>query len=138
MSLLSIFILSFCWQAEARVLVKIEGARDTPGTFWLGVFSDEEAFEMDAPDQSIKIECVPGSSGFTYELKLLEGVYGISVLHDENENKDMDYNFIGIPSEGFGFSNYYHTAFRKPVFSDFNFELKPGEKKEVTIRMKYY
>ena len=34
------------------------------------------------------------------------GEYGISVLHDENNNYKMDSNLIGMPKEGFGISNY--------------------------------
>ena len=34
-----------------------------------------------------------------------DGEYAISLLHDENENGDMDLNFIGYPLEGFGLAN---------------------------------
>lgn len=34
-----------------------------------------------------------------------QGDYAIALYHDENDNKKLDRNFIGIPREGFGFSN---------------------------------
>ena len=36
---------------------------------------------------------------------LKPGKYAVSVLHDANKNKDLDKNKLGIPKEGFGFSN---------------------------------
>jgi uncharacterized protein (DUF2141 family) len=33
------------------------------------------------------------------------GEYAVSVLHDENNNSQMDTNFLGIPDEGLGTSN---------------------------------
>ena len=39
---------------------------------------------------------------FPYRIGLPEGEYAISLFHDENENKELDTNFIGIPKEAFG------------------------------------
>ena len=33
------------------------------------------------------------------------GTYAIACLHDENGNGKMDYNVMGLPKEGYGFSN---------------------------------
>ena len=31
---------------------------------------------------------------------LRPGVYAVAVLHDENQNDEMDFNFLGMPLEG--------------------------------------
>ncbi|QYJ85133.1 DUF2141 domain-containing protein [Shewanella mesophila] len=36
---------------------------------------------------------------------LKPGEYAIKVIHDENDNNKLDSNFLGVPSEGYGFSN---------------------------------
>jgi uncharacterized protein (DUF2141 family) len=37
----------------------------------------------------------------SYTLKdILSGTYAITILHDENGNKNMDTNFLGLPKEG--------------------------------------
>lgn len=33
------------------------------------------------------------------------GTYAIACVHDENGNGKMDYNVVGLPKEGYGFSN---------------------------------
>lgn len=60
---------------------------------------------------------------------------GIALLDDENDNWKLDFGWF-LPKEGHAFSDYYHSALRKPVFSDFMFALK-GDK-HVVMKMKYY
>ena len=60
---------------------------------------------------------------------------GIALLDDENSNWELDIGWF-LPKEGHAFSDYYHTALRKPVYKDFRF-LLTGDKK-VVMKMKYY
>ncbi len=62
-------------------------------------------------------------------------VMGIALLDDENNNWEMDKGLF-LPKEGHAFSDYFHTSFRRPVYSDFAFLLS-GDK-IVTMKMKYY
>jgi uncharacterized protein (DUF2141 family) len=44
------------------------------------------------------------------------GRYAAVVIHDENSNMKLDRNFLGIPKEGFGFSNNPRVVFAAPSF----------------------
>ncbi|HEX2939566.1 MAG TPA: DUF2141 domain-containing protein, partial [Rhodopila sp.] len=46
------------------------------------------------------------------------GTYAVQVFQDENDNKAIDRNFIGIPTEGMGFSNDARFHFGPPSFAD--------------------
>jgi len=48
----------------------------------------------------------------------------------------MDYNMVGIPKEGFGFSNYYLSGFSKPKLKDFTFTVENGSV-QVSCKMRY-
>lgn len=50
------------------------------------------------------------------------GTYAILVLHDENNNKQMDYAASGMPTEEYGMSNNF-MGFGPPMFSDAKFEV---------------
>lgn len=65
------------------------------------------------------------------------GVFGISICDDESGNGKMDYNFVGVPKEGFGFSNFVLKKLSRPLFSDFSFQLKANETKSITVEIKY-
>src|SRR6185436_11618803 len=44
----------------------------------------------------------------------------IALLDDENANRKLDMGWV-LPKEGHAFSDYYHSALRKPVYDDFDF-----------------
>lgn len=46
------------------------------------------------------------------------GTYAVQVFHDANDNFDLDRNMIGMPLEGFGFSNDAPMRFGPPRFKD--------------------
>src|SRR5260221_14390399 len=54
---------------------------------------------------------------------------GIALLDDENSNWELDLGWF-LPKEGHAFSDYYHSALRKPVYKDFRF-LLTGNKKVI-------
>ena len=50
-------------------------------------------------------------------IKNLEpGKYAFKYFHDENKNETLDLNWIGIPKEGYGFSNNASGIFGPPSF----------------------
>ena len=56
--------------------------------------------------------------------KLQEGKYSFRLFHDENNNGKLDTNWIGIPTEGYGFSNNAKSSFGPPAFKKTIFDLK--------------
>ena len=55
---------------------------------------------------------------------LKPGKYSFKYFHDENNNKKLDTNWVGIPKEGYGFSNDAKGYFGPPTFEDTVFEIK--------------
>ena len=64
---------------------------------------------------------------------LPEGKYAIRYFHDENDNQKMDSNFVGIPKEGYGFSNNAKAYFGPPSFSAQLFDLDANQKMNLEI-----
>ena len=56
------------------------------------------------------------------------GKYAIQFFHDENENKKMDFNLIGIPKEKFGSSNDVKPVLGPPKFEKMLFNLTENKK----------
>ena len=61
------------------------------------------------------------------------GHYAVAVYHDANADRDFNRNLIGLPTEGFGFSNDAPTAVGLPSFSAVRFKADAGE---TTIKVK--
>jgi uncharacterized protein (DUF2141 family) len=76
------------------------------------------------------------NGSLSVSITMPEGLYGIVLLDDENNDDLMEYNWLGIPREGFGFSDFYLRGFRRPVFSDFDF-IVTGPTKSICIVIRY-
>ncbi len=50
--------------------------------------------------------------------------YAFRYFHDENKNNKLDTKWLGIPVEGFGFSNNAKGKFGPPAFEKWIFDLK--------------
>ena len=121
---------------DNNVKVVIEGVRSENGKIVLAVFKDQEGYITRNPVKRIELNKAElGKNEIKLSLDL--GIYGISVLDDENNNNKMDYNFLGMPKEGFGFSNYYHKGLSKPHFDKFKFEIKNTSVELIEIRLRY-
>ncbi len=64
------------------------------------------------------------------------GKYSFRFIHDENQNNEIDTNWLGIPREGFGFSNNPRMTFGPPKFPKTLFELK--ESMVIRVKPKYF
>ena len=63
------------------------------------------------------------------------GEYGIAVFHDENGNGTNDRNFLGIPSEPYGFSNKARARFGPPKWEKARFPVT-SPRTEVVVEVK--
>lgn len=63
------------------------------------------------------------------------GTMAISVLDDENSNVEMDMK-LGIPQEGFGFSNDAPLGIGPPKFDKCSFQFEK-ENQQISIKLRY-
>jgi len=61
------------------------------------------------------------------------GTYAVSLFHDENDNGELDTNFMGIPKEDIGTSNNAPARFGPPKWKDAKFKIK---NETVTLNIK--
>jgi len=61
------------------------------------------------------------------------GVYALACYHDENDNNELDKNFLGIPSEGVGASNNVKGTFGPPSFKDAQFPVNENINQNITV-----
>ena len=51
------------------------------------------------------------------------GEYAIKVFHDENDDRELNTNFLGIPTEDYGFSNNARGSFGPASWQNAKFKL---------------
>jgi uncharacterized protein (DUF2141 family) len=121
-----------------EVEVTITGLKTAKGQIVIGVFKDDPTFQKEDAFLSLKFEKEEIKNGeMKIEFKMEPGLYGLTLLDDENNSGLMEYNLIGIPKEGFGFSDYYHSGIKKPKFDAFRFNLEKDQKKKIIVKVRY-
>jgi uncharacterized protein (DUF2141 family) len=68
---------------------------------------------------------------------LPDGEYAFTLLHDENEDAVMNYNFLGLPKEGYAFSNNAFPILSKPSFNTCKIKISNGIIVSQTIHVRY-
>ena len=119
--------------AQTKLTVTIENIKGKKGSLRLGVFDSEEGFLKKAiGGRVIKPE---GDKVTIVFDDLKPGKYAISIIHDENDNGEVDKKAFGIPKEGLGFSNNVMGKFGPPTFEESSFTI--DDSKEIVIKMLY-
>jgi uncharacterized protein (DUF2141 family) len=65
-----------------------------------------------------------------------QGVYALVVIHDEDSNGKLNTNWLGIPTEGYGFSNNAKGLLGPPKFPAASFSYD-GRSVDLTISLHY-
>ncbi len=110
--------------AAETLTVVITNVPESKGTIMLQVLAGEAEFKGDAaPIASVMQRATAGEMSFT-TTSLPAGEYAVRIMHDLNENGDLDANFVGMPTEPWAFSNNAVGNFGPPKWDDVKFQLE--------------
>lgn len=104
------------------ITVNVENLDSDKGKIYMSLYKTEDSF-LGKGYMSVVSEIDNNSCIITFK-NVPNGVYAISFFHDENDNKKMDSNFLGIPSEDYGCSNNAKGFMGPPKWEDAKFEVK--------------
>jgi uncharacterized protein (DUF2141 family) len=127
-------MMCFAQETANSVIVKVTGIEEMKGEISIGLFSDEENYPNGDVFAGTFVKADNETITYTFE-NIPEGVFAIAIYHDENSNKKHDKNFLGIPKEGYAFSNNVFGTFGPPKFEKTKFEVK--EDIQLEIKLKY-
>lgn len=94
---------------------------------------DAAGWEGKSPSLA-SVEARVTKADMRFVLEVPEGTAAIRLHHDENGNGELDRNLLGIPSEGYGFSNN-PKSMGPPSFKDAAF-LVQGETQTSVIEVR--
>lgn len=119
------------------VSIEVMNLKSNRGFVLVSLYNNVKDFPKDA-NKAIgksKASIENGKAIVTFN-NLPAGKYAAAILHDENNNLKMDFNILGMPKEGYGFSNDAKGLFGPPSFERASFNVD-GEKK-IVIRASYF
>ena len=127
-------ILFISFPLKASTLeVNVHELRSDKGSISFILFKDESGYP-DNPDKSFRRGTFPADQKTLTLQDLPPGKYAMTFIHDENNNGKLD-TTLGIPKEGFAFSNNPAVIFGPPSYSKARFKVPLN--KPLKIKMKY-
>jgi uncharacterized protein (DUF2141 family) len=123
--------------SATRLLVRVENVRSSQGLVAVSLYADERRRFL-AKRGSLYVGRVPARQGSTEVCIHVPrpGVYALAVYHDANASRGFDRTSLGLPAEGFGFSNNPRTFLGMPNFSSVRISV-PRSGTRTTVRLKY-
>ncbi len=113
----------------ADLKVTVSGIRSDAGSLMIGLYDSAGGFEsaiakageggvLNDPGRlaGVVMRAKAGSLSIAFP-QLPPGRYAVIVVHDENNNGKLDENVVGLPTEGFGFSNDARGLLSAPSFA---------------------
>jgi uncharacterized protein (DUF2141 family) len=121
------------WAGE--LTVKVDHVRNDRGAILAALYDSETSFmQQPLARATFKLKATPGEVSYVFH-DLPPGKYALAAFHDENDNGRLDKNLLGIPKEGYGFSNS-SASLGPPRFSQAAFEFN-GTTQTITITLHY-
>ena len=121
-------LLSLVWSvaaSAAEVAVTVDGIRNDKGQIRLSIYaSPKEWPDHPAPGHNQAQAAKRGSVSFKFDLP--PGTYAIDGFHDEIGNGKFKTSLIGLPEEGYLFSNNVRPGLSAPSFDSASFRVPPN------------
>lgn len=123
--------------SQPRLHVLASGARRPAGNVTFTLYGDQRAKFL-AHHGSLSVIRVPLTAGEAEACFAVSapGTYAVAIYHDENDNHHLDRTFLGLPAEGYGFSNNVRPLLVLPAFDSVTFQVGPAETR-IGIRLIY-
>ena len=107
--------------------VHVHGIRNANGTMKAVLYGpDPETFLVKGKKADKEREPSEEGSMTLCVAARTSGPYAVVVYHDENDNHKFDRNWVGLPTEGFGFSHNPTLYLAPPSFEETAFEVNGG------------
>ncbi|MFD2034811.1 DUF2141 domain-containing protein [Belliella marina] len=135
-SFLLMLVASPDQNSKNELTLKVENIKNPDGVIRVLVFKGQEGFP-DQPEYAIQnasIKITNNSAVHTFR-NLPDGTYAISLFHDSRNTGKLRTNALGIPKDGYGFSNNAMGMIGPPSFEKAAFTLSK-EAKHITIKLK--
>ena len=119
---LSVLFAATAGAHAAELTVVLSDVRAQTGLIKVALVDSQAAWDgQAAPVQATGAPPSGGQATFVFK-DLTPGSYALLITHDENGNGQLDTNAMGMPLEGYGFSNNPRVM-RKPTWDEARFDL---------------
>lgn len=123
--------------SATKLYVLVSNVRAARGLIAVTLYADDRSKFL-AHHGSLYVGRVPATAPTTRVCIHVPhpGTYGLAVYHDEDANRKFKRSGIGLPAEGYAFSNNAPTIFGLPSFRSVRFAV-PRSDTQTAVKLKY-
>jgi uncharacterized protein (DUF2141 family) len=130
--------IAFAQSSCPGIHVKILNIRNSTGAVACALFESPEGFPTEFLHSAtnvmiIKVRDTQARCDFE---DIPPGTYALAVIHDENMDGKLGTNWLGVPTEGYGFSNDAKALMGAPSYDAASFPYD-GRNLDLTISLNY-
>lgn len=114
----------------------IKGIRSLKGSLFIGLYNKPAGFGSDNAYRGVSYEISGTEMWVTFD-SIHKGSFAVAIIHDENNNRKLDQGEMGIPTEGYGFSNDARGLFGPPDYRLAMFYVNGVNDKTIIINLLY-
>lgn len=119
------------------LLVRVAGLRSNQGEVRCTLFSSAEDFPTNDDQMAITVTApIIGQIAICRFSAIAPGTYAVVLFHDENSDGKFNRDWLGLPTEGYGFSNDAPSHWHTPSFDAASFPFAGGIT-EILVHVRY-
>jgi len=127
---LSVFFYVFVYSQNMKLSISFSGMKNDKGNLMLAFFNSKDTFlKKENFGKVLKIT----NKRASISIDLPNGEYAFACFHDVNNNKKMDKNILGIPTERYAFSNNAKGFMSAPTYEKAKFFLDKDLKIDINL-----
>ena len=139
--LISLVSISFSFQGTPKAQtknhalnLKVQNLSGSGAKLHVALYREQDKFpDSDNPGIGKVYRLKANQKSASVNLSLPAGEYALAIFEDLNGNGELDQNFLGVPSEPYGFSKNFVPKLSAPDFSDCAIQIP--ESSAITIRL---
>jgi uncharacterized protein (DUF2141 family) len=122
----------------SKLTIRISGMKNQNGKMNIAIYNKSEGFNDPSKVFKEFFLAVNEDPMLVNIDSLPAGEYAFGIFHDENDNQVLDQNFLGIPKEGFAFSNNAMGNFGPPSYNQAKFIIPVKSQVTQLIDLKFF
>ena len=130
------YLLTFSAASAASLTIDVSNIQSSKGLVVADLHDGAKGFPKTRKPAAIQSAKAKNGTVTIVFPDIPAGTYAVGVHHDENGNRKLDTNFLGIPAEGIGTSNNPKSSFGPPSFKDASFKVGNTDQK-IEVSVKY-
>jgi uncharacterized protein (DUF2141 family) len=123
--------------ATTTIRVNVGQFRNNKGALGCRLYHAAQGFPSDPAGAVESNVPIAGKQSICEFSAVAAGTYAIAVIHDENSNRRLDTNWLGIPVEGYGASNNHTHTFSAPTWTESKFSVDGARPVSIEIQLHY-